>query len=147
GDRVDRQQPNARQLVTALVAIEVTEELIAAAHRQRRGSALDRLVQGGAQRCQSRRDQLLLAVLAAAHVEEVVLAGAHAVVRAERPHLELVPPPGGPLRQNGDVAAVGVDVQVVREEVADDEPHAASSQYGLTKPRRAMSSRSASIAV
>ena len=74
------------------------------------------------------RDQLLLAVLAAADVVEVVLAGQQRVARAERPHVELVPAPGGTPRENRDVAAIRVDVQVVGEEVPDDDPHAASSQ-------------------
>ena len=147
GDRVQRQQPDARQLVAALVAVEAPEELVAAADRERRGSALDGLPQRRPQRRERRGDQLLLAVLAAADVEEVVLARPDRVAGAERPHLELVAAPGGAPRQHRDVAAVGVDVQVVREEMADDDLHAASSQYGLTKPRRATRSRSASIAV
>src|SRR5204863_2904092 len=119
------------QLVAALVAVEATEELVTAANRKRSGAALDGLAQRGPHGRQRRGDQLLLAVLAAADVEEVVLARPHRVGRAERANLQLVPAPGCAPREHGDVAAVGVDGQVVRKEVADDDLHAASSQYGL----------------
>ena len=94
------------------------------------------------------RNELLLAVLPAADVVEVVRARPKRVAGADRLHLELVPPPGRTAGENGDVPAVGVDVQVIREQVSDGDLHAAaSSQYGRTNPRPATRSRSASIAV
>ena len=74
------------------------------------------------------RDERLLAVLAAADVEEVDLARRHAVAHPDRAHVELVAARRRALGQHGDVPAVGVDVQVVRIEVADPDPHAALSQ-------------------
>ena len=65
------------------------------------------------------RDQSLLAILAAADVEEVDLADRYRVAHPDRPHVELVAAQGGALREHGDVAAVGVDVQVVRIEMPD----------------------------
>ena len=52
-----------------------------------------------------------------------------------------------PPREHGDVPAVGVDVQVLRVQVADDDLHARGSQYGRTWPRAPTILRSASIAV
>src|SRR5262249_17252224 len=147
GDGVERQQADARQLVAALVAVEPPEQLVAAADGEGGRARGDRGLQRRAKGGERRGDQLLLAILAAADVEEVVLAGLNDAARAERPHLELVAAPGGTTSEDGDVRAVGVDVQVVREQVADDDLHAACSQYGRTKPRRETSSRSASIAV
>ena len=93
-------------------------------------------------------DEDLLAVLAAADVVEVVLAGDDRVVHPDRGHVEVVPPPGGASREDGDVAAVGVDVEVVRIEMTDANPrHAARSQYGFARPRSATIRCSASIAV
>ena len=73
-DRVQRQQADAGQLGARAVAVEAAEELVAAAHREERGARLDRLVQRRALRDEVGRDERLLAVLAAADVEEVGLA-------------------------------------------------------------------------
>ena len=43
-------------------------------------------------------------------------------------HVELVAAGASTFREDGDVAAVGVDVQVVRVEVPDADLHAAFSQ-------------------
>ena len=65
------------------------------------------------------RDERLLAILAAADVEEVDLAGRDRVAEPDRAHVELVAARRGALREHGDVAAVGVDVQVVGIEMPD----------------------------
>ena len=67
-------------------------------------------------------------------------------------YVELDAAPGRAPLEHGDVAAVGVDVQVVGIEVADDDLRrlltpALASQYGRTSPRSAAIARSASIAV
>ena len=49
--------------------------------------------------------------------------------------------------QHGDVAAIGVDVQVLGIEMADPQAGHAASQYGRTTPRRVSTARSSSIAV
>ena len=73
-DRVQRQQPDPGQLDARDVAIEAPEQLVAAADGQERGAALDGLAERLALRGEVVRDELLLAVLAAADVEEVDLA-------------------------------------------------------------------------
>ena len=77
-------------------------------------------------------DQGLLAILPAADVEQVVLAGTHFLTERDLAHIQLVSPPGCPPLEDGDVAAVGVDVEVVGIEVSDDYLHAARFQYGCT---------------
>ena len=74
------------------------------------------------------RDERLLAILPAADVEEVDLTRRHRIPHADRQHLELVAALRARSREDGDVAAVGVDVQVVGIEMADADLHAALSQ-------------------
>ena len=118
---MQRQQAYAGQLDATLVAVEPAEQLVAAADGQKGGACgvgvAERRPEGG----QLGRDQLLLAVLAAADVEEIVLTGADRRAGAEGPDLELVAAPGRPGAQDRDVAAIRVDVEVIREKVADDE--------------------------
>jgi hypothetical protein len=59
------------------------------------------------------RDERLFPVLPAADVEHVVCARRDGVADRDRVDVELVPAPGGAPREHRDVAAVGVDVQVV----------------------------------
>src|SRR5207249_4191120 len=87
-----------------------------------------------------------LAILAAPDVQQVVLARVKGLSDRHRPHLELVPPPRRPPGQHRDVAAVGIDVQIVGVEVPDDDLHAARSQYGRAKPRPSTIVRTASFA-
>ena len=141
-------EADAGELVAALVAVGPAEQLVPAADSQECRPAGNRLPERLAQSRQCRRDQLLLSVLAAADVVEVVRTRPQLVAGADRLDLQLVAAPGCPPCQDGDVPAVGIDVQVVRKEVPDGDPHAAaSSQYGLTNPRPATRSRKASIAV
>ena len=156
GDGVEVEDARAGQLDARPVAVEAAEELVAAADREQRRRRLPTASSSSAAlRRDVRRNERLLAVLAAADVEEIVLSGPQRIAHPDRPHLELDPAPGGAPGQNGHVAAVGVDVQVVRVEVADDDLHerppTASaevvSQYGRTSPRSAATRRSASIAV
>src|SRR5262249_16612482 len=148
GDGLQREQTDAREIDAVEVAVRAAHELVPAAHGEQRGAAGDRGRPAGGSGDEILGDELLLAVLAAADIEEIVLARLDRLADGDRAHLELVPAPGGASRQHGDVPAVGVDVQVVGIEVADDDSHAArSSQYGRTKPRSATICRSASIAV
>ena len=57
-----------------------------------------------------------------------MLARGHRVAHADRLHLELVAARSRALGEDGDVAAVGIDVQVVGIEMADADLHAAFSQ-------------------
>ena len=128
-------------------SVEPSEQLVAAADGEDGGAAGDRFRERGPFGGDVGRDQGLLAVLAAADVVEVDLAGPNVIADADCGHLELVPASRRALREDRDVAAVGVDVQVVRVEVSNPDLHAARSQYGRTKPRSATISRSASMAV
>ena len=99
---------------------------------QGRGGPVARAVDGVVQRLrlphEILRDEELFAVLAAADVVEIVRARRDRVRHPERCHLELVATPRRAPREDGDVPAVGVDVEVVRVQMADDDPHAAGFQ-------------------
>ncbi len=98
----------------APVAVVAAEELVAAADGEERPlRPRRRACSAVALRGEVRRDELLLAVLAAADVEEVD-PGGNRVAEPDRRHLELVAAGGGAGGEDGDVAAVGVDVQVAR---------------------------------
>ena len=92
-------------------------------------------------------DQRLLAVLAAADVEQVVGGRVERVAGLDARDVERVAPQRGPPGEDGDVAAVGVDVEVVGVEVRDRDPHRAPSQYGRTRPRSTAIARRSSMAV
>ena len=89
----------------------------------------------------------MLAVLAAADVVEIVRPPLGLVTDPERVDFERVAAKLGTARQHRDVPAVGVDVQVVRVEMPDTQPHRGVSQYAGTRPRSVRIPRSASIAV
>ena len=76
GDRVQRQQPDARQLDAVTVAIEAAEELITAADGENDAAAGRRLAHCVALRSEVDGDESLLAILAAADVEQVEIPGA-----------------------------------------------------------------------
>jgi hypothetical protein len=145
-NRVQREQADAGQLLAVPEAVEAAQQLVAAADGEHRSAARRGREQPLALVFEVARDERLLAVLAAADVEEVVRAGLQDVVRRNGLHLELVPAPRGAALEHGDVPAVGVDVQVLGIEVPDDDLHAAT-QYCGTWPRWATMRRSASIAV
>ena len=146
GDRRERQQADPGQLGAREVAVVAAEQLVAAAHREECGSALDSRVQRRALGREVGRDELLLAILAAADVEELdpVRDG---IAEPDRRHLELVAAGGGAHRQHGDVPAVCVDVEVLGVQVTDADLHACFSQKSETSPRPATMPRSPSIAV
>ena len=127
GHGVVGEKADPRELGARPVAVEAAEELVAAADGEERGSRVHRLDQRRPLRGEIGRDESLFVVLAAADVVEVVLAGPNLVSEADRPVVELDAPPGGPALEDRDVAAIGVDVQVLRIEVPDDEFHATAS--------------------
>ena len=128
GHRLQRQEADPGQLVPGDVPIRPSEQLIAPADGKDSCSARYRLVQGVRLRDQVVRDERLLTILAAADVEEVDLAAPHRLVEADRPNCQFVATQGSSLREHGDVAAVGVDVQVVGIEVSNGDPHAVLAQ-------------------
>ena len=125
---MQRQEPDPGQLRSGDVAIETPEQLVAAAHGEERSTRVGRCAQRLGLLEEVARDERLLAVLAAADIEEVDLAGGHRVAHPDRAHLELVAAQPGALGEHGDVPAVGVDIQVVRIQVADPDSHAALCQ-------------------
>ena len=147
GDGVEREEAAARQLGAAAVAVEASEQLVSAADGEEGSAAGHCVGQRRALGRDIRSDQRLLAILSAAHVIEIDLVCAHVVADADVRHFQVVAAPRRALPQDRDVAAVGVDVQVVRVEVPDADLHAARSQYGRTNPRSETIRRSASIAV
>ena len=72
GDRVQREETDTRQLGSITVAVEVPEQLVAAADSEQRRSAGHRRAEALALGGEIDSDQRLLAVLAAADVDEVV---------------------------------------------------------------------------
>src|SRR6266516_4064932 len=125
GDGMERKEAHAGLLGAALVAVEAAHQLVTAADGEEGSAVRDCRSEGFALRGQIRRDQGLLAVLAAADVEQVVRPKDDLVSDPERPNVQLEAPPGCPLRKDGQVAAVRVDVQVIRIQVTDDDLHAA----------------------
>ena len=93
-------------------------------------------------------DEHLVAILAAADEVEVGGLGVERLADAQRSLLELEPAPLEAPPDHLDVAAVGVDREVLGVELAEHELHAAaSSQYGRASPRLAATPCSSSIAV
>ena len=116
-------EPHALEPGPVPPAIPAAEQLIAAADREERDAVLHGLPDRVTARREVRRDHRLLAILAAAHVEEVV--------RREtglRPTLTSSTPSSWPRAastalEHGDVAAVRVDVEVLGIEMADADDH------------------------
>src|SRR6185312_9650810 len=124
GDEVD--EAGAADLVSLVAAVVVPEHLVAAADGEHPGAVVDRGPQPVGAADEVVLDQELIAVLAAADVVEVGLG--QRVARAAADRREAEPAPLAPRPQDGDVAAVGVDVQVLRIEVADAQDGHAASQ-------------------
>ncbi len=131
GDGLQRKQADSGHVLAVEAAIAAAEQLVAAADRERGRSAVDRLVQRLSLPYEILRHEQLLSVLPAADVEEVVVARDDLIAHPQGRHLQLVPAPRRPPREHRDVPAIGIDVEVVRIEVADaDGRHADRSQYG-----------------
>jgi len=137
-------QADSRHLVALVTAVDVAQQLIAAAHAEHGRTAGDRCRQVAGPQQQVRGDQPLVAVLAAAQVVEVGVGERIAGPAAVDPARDA--PPLAAVREHRHVAPVGVDVQVLGVQVADSKLHAAS-QYGRTRPRSSSSLRRSSMAV
>jgi hypothetical protein len=81
---VEREQADPRLLDARDVPVEAAEQLVAAADGEEGGALLDGLAQRLRLRREVVRDERLLAVLAAADVEEVDLAGRDARAAGRR---------------------------------------------------------------
>ena len=141
-------QADARQPLTSEF-VGVAEQLVAAADGEDQlsgvGGGVQRLALDGRQILGAQR---LVAVLAAADVEEVVGVGVERVAEAGAGELEAEPAPLAALAQQREVAAVGVDVHQVRIQRADAQavshgrpppgrPRARASRGCGAAPRRA----------
>src|SRR5262249_49233655 len=127
-------------------AVAAAEELVSTADREQSRPSVDGLTEHGATGGEVGRDRDLLSILPAADIGEIEGAGTEVVANADRRDGQLVAAQGGPAREQRDVAAVGVDVQVLGIQMGDADSHA-RSQYGRTRPRSAATARSRSIAV
>src|SRR5262249_26835197 len=127
---LQRKEAGAAELDAAEISVRTAEELVATAHGEQGSTALGRGKQTVRLRREVARDELLLAILTTADVEEIVVAGPDVVADAQLDDVELVTTPRGSTGQHRDVAAIRVDVQVVRIQMPDAEPHAARSQDG-----------------
>ncbi len=144
GDGLEREKADARHVLAVKALVAAAEQLVAAAHGEHRGAAVDRFPQCVSLEEKILRDEQLLAILAAADVVEVVRAGNDVVSDADRGDLELVPAPRRPPREHRDVAAVRVDIEVIGVEVADADVH---DQYAFVRPRAVRMRCRPSIAV
>src|SRR6187200_621897 len=122
-DRLQVGDPQARQLLLAEL-VAVAEQLVAAADRQEDGAVVgrggDRLLLAGDH---VGGDGALVAVLAAADVEEIVGGRVDRLARAGAAVDEADAPPLAAPLQEEDVAAVGVDVHLLGIEAEHAELH------------------------
>ena len=123
GDGLVREETDAGHRVAVAAEVTTAEQLVAAADREQRRAVRNGRLDRVSLRDEIGRDQRLFAVLAAADVVEVVLAGRELRRPPRAPSLELVPAERCPPPKDGDVAAVGVDVQVLRVQVSDADLH------------------------
>src|SRR5262249_43233314 len=88
GDRLAREEADAGQVLAVEAWVRAPQQRVAAADREQRGTAVDRRAHTGGLRDEVIGDQRLLAVLAAADVEQVVLARVDGVAHGNRAHVE-----------------------------------------------------------
>jgi hypothetical protein len=129
-------QPNPREPLVAEL-VRAPEQLIAAAdgehHRTMAGGGVQGIPLGGRHVV---GDGDLVAILAAADVEEVMGVGLEALADGARGEREAEPAPLAACAQHGDVAAIGVDVHELRIERADAEGggHAGAARITIVLP-------------
>ena len=147
-DGLEGKEADARHVLAVEAAVAAAQQLVAAAHREHGRTTIDRFVERLGFSDEIVGDEKLLPVLPAADVVEVVVTRHDRVAHAEGGRLELMAARRRPAREHGDVAAVGVDVEVLRVEVAHaDCRHTDRSQYGFASPRAASRRCTPSIAV
>jgi hypothetical protein len=130
GNRMQGKDARTRLISARAVAVEPTEQLIAAAHRKYRRSVCHGLGECGATCGQIWGHERLLAVLPAADVVEIGVRR-QLVTEPDRPHDELDATPPRALGEHREVAPVRVDVEVLGVQMRDDNVHAARFQYGF----------------
>ena len=120
GPSGERKETGARELRTRAIAVEATEQLVAAAHGEQRGSGADSVCQRGALGGEVAGDERLLSILAPAHVEEVDVRR-HGIAEADAGDLEADGAPRAAALEHRDVPAIGVDVEIVGIQMPDHE--------------------------
>lgn len=141
------EEPDTGQIEPPQVEIAAAEELVATANGENGRAACHRRFHSSGLSRQIACDERLLTILATADVEQIVRTGSHLVVETDRLDCELVPSERRAPIEYGDVASVGVDVEIVGIQVSNPNSHALDSQKGLVRPRPATIRCSASIAV
>ena len=86
-----REDAGARLLDAVLVAVEAAEQLVAAADGEHGGAVVERGAEGAGARREVGRDEGLLAILAAADVEEIVVARHERIAEPDGANLEPCP--------------------------------------------------------
>ena len=120
GHRVHGEDSGAGLLRARLVAVVAAKQLVAAADGEHDGVACHRVGQSRGAGGQIRRDERLLAVLAPSDVDEVGV-GREVVAQADLAHVEIDAASLSSPGQHREIAAVGVDVEVVRIQMREDD--------------------------
>src|SRR4051794_35639289 len=144
GDRFQVDQADAAHLVTMVAAVDVAEQLVPPAYANHHRPLAHRRPQIGLPRKQVGNDEALVPVLAAAEVVDV--GRRQGIAGAAGQEVEADAAPAATPVEHGHVAPVGIDVQMLRIEMADAELHC-PSQYGRTTPRDSSFPRRSSMAV
>lgn len=122
------EEADARHQRTVTPSISTAEELISTTHGEQRGAlvdgGLDRAALGDEVGC----DECLLPILSASDVEEIVLRRPNLDSQPDALDLELVAPECCAALEHRDVAAIRVDIEVLRVQVCD-----ADSQRGVSQ--------------
>jgi hypothetical protein len=112
------EEPRAGKLDAGAIPVKPSEQLVAAAYGEQCRPAGDRFDERRALVREISCDQALLPILPAADVEEVDV-GWDSIVNTDGAHLESDGTPGTAPFEDGDVATIRIDVEVVRVEVSD----------------------------
>jgi hypothetical protein len=123
GDGLVGEEISSRHERAVTSKVAAAQELIAAAHGEECRAAIDRRADGGSLGREVRCDELLLAILSTADVDEIVSAWLEWVARADLLDFDRMSAERGPPTDHGNVPTVGVDVQVRRVEMTDRELH------------------------
>ena len=129
GHCVQWKDTGAGLLAPRTVTVVAAEQLVATADGERYGATGNRLREQRAARSEIGCDECLLTILATSDVEEVGV-GRKVVPDADFPHVQVDAAALRSAPQHRQVASIGVDVQKVRIEMREHDPHATRSQYG-----------------
>jgi hypothetical protein len=109
-------------------SVAAPEKLVTTADCKHRDAPFLRGSEALALRRQIGGDERLLSILATTDVQEVVCGRIELVGQSDRPNVQLVTAQRGPAGEHGQIAAVGIDVEVPGVQVPNADPHASASQ-------------------